>query len=97
MSSLAEKVAYVKAAGQSRDHACHWPGCREQVPPAVWGCRRHWYALPLELRRRIFAAFRPGQEEDGRPSSTYLAVAREAQAWIRAHLAQRPQQRELGI
>lgn len=84
---IAPKVAHVLAAGQARDHVCHWPGCKRQVPPAMWGCKPHWFALPRALRNRIFAAYRIGQENDGRPSRDYLAVANEAQAWIRAHLA----------
>ncbi len=80
------KRAYVKRQKQTRDHACHWPGCTAQVPPAMWGCREHWFRLPKSLRDRIWAAFRPGQEIDKRPSTEYLAVAREAQDWIAAQV-----------
>jgi hypothetical protein len=82
MTSVASKATYVKAQPQTRNHECHWPGCREPVPPAMWGCRRHWYALPKDLRDRIWRAYRPGQEIDLTPSAAYIAVAREAQAWI---------------
>jgi len=51
----------------------------------MWGCREHWYRLPKDLRDRIWSAYRPGQEADKRPSAGYLAVAREAQEWIRLH------------
>jgi hypothetical protein len=83
--SIGEKVAHVRAARQSRHHECHWPGCARQVPPAMWGCREHWYRLPKAIRDRIWRAYRIGQEEDGRPSDAYLAAAREAQDWIRAN------------
>lgn len=69
-------------AQQARPHACHWPGCERQVPPAMWGCKAHWYALPQPLRTRLWRAYRPGQEADGKPSETYVAVAREIQQWI---------------
>ncbi len=82
--TIAAKVAHVVAAGQVRKHHCHWPGCTEQVPPAKWGCRPHWYALPEDIRRRIWATYRVDQESDGRPSEAYVEVAREAQAWIAA-------------
>lgn len=82
---IGEKVAHVRRAGQSRNHTCHWPGCDRQVPPAMWGCKPHWFALPADLRSRVWAAYRPGQEEDGRPSAAYLQVAREVQAWVREH------------
>lgn len=87
MTSKAEKAAYVKSQGQTRPHHCHWPGCKQQVPPAMWGCRAHWYRLPKALRDRIWAAYRPGQEKDMKPSREYLEVAREVQEWIKAHLA----------
>ena len=82
-NSISEKVVHVKRAGQTRNHICHWPGCEKEVPPAMWGCRTHWYALPKILRDRIWSAYRIGQEDlDGRPSESYLAVARDVQNWI---------------
>ena len=83
MTSIGDKVQHVKRARQTRLHACHWPGCEKQVPPAMWGCTQHWYALPKPLRDRIWRAYRPGQENDLKPSATYLEVARDVQAWIR--------------
>lgn len=77
-----EKAEYVLSQGQIRSHHCHWPNCKEQVPPAKWGCRKHWFALPLALRNKIWAAFRPGQEKDMKPSEEYLAAANEVQHWI---------------
>jgi hypothetical protein len=82
MTDNGSKADYVRRQGQSRAHVCHWPGCGKQVPPAVWGCRAHWYALPADLRARIWRAYRPGQEVDGRPSSAYLDAARAVQSWI---------------
>lgn len=82
MSTISQKVDHVLAARQTRTHHCHWPGCDKQVPPAMWGCRRHWYALPIALRNKIWAAYQPGQEEAGNPSRRYAEVAREARDWI---------------
>jgi hypothetical protein len=48
----------------------------------MWGCRPHWYALPDALRARIWAAYKPGQEVNGRPSADYVEAAKAAQAWI---------------
>lgn len=81
-SPKAVKVAYVKSQRQTRDHHCHWPGCTEQVKPAVWGCYRHWMMLPKYLRDKFWATFRPGQETNYTPSREYVAVAREVQLWI---------------
>lgn len=77
------KADYVKSQPQSRNHLCHWPGCTAQVPPAMWGCRPHWYRLPLALRNKIWAAYRPGQEITLTPSRRYVEVAREVQEWIK--------------
>ncbi len=77
------KADYVRSQSQTRKHKCHWYGCTKQVPPAVWGCKEHWYQLPRKLRNRIWAAYRPGQEKDGKPSVEYVQVAKEVQEWIR--------------
>lgn len=85
MTTIGDKVAHVRRAGQTRNHECHWPGCTKQVPPAMWGCKAHWFKLPQALRNKIWAAYRPGQETDQRPSHAYLEAAREVQAWIAAN------------
>jgi hypothetical protein len=82
------KADYVRGAirgGEFRGHHCHWPGCDKLVAPAAWGCKPHWYKLPPDLRRRIWRAFRPGQEQTKTPSPEYVAVARETQEWIAAN------------
>jgi hypothetical protein len=38
------------------DHLCPWPKCAKAVPPAAWGCRRHWMMLPAPLRRQYWIA-----------------------------------------
>jgi hypothetical protein len=77
-----DKFKYVKAQGQNRKHHCHWPGCNTQVPPAMWGCKKHWFALPMNLRNKIWAAYVPGQEIDRTPSPAYIEAAKEVQDWI---------------
>ena len=84
--SISEKVSHVKRAKQSRDHTCHWPGCGKQVPPAMWGCKQHWFKLPKYLRDRVWATYRAGQEETSTPSKAYTHVAREVQDWIDAQV-----------
>lgn len=63
-------------------HTCHWTGCAREVPPAMWGCREHWFKLPKVLRDAIWRHYRPGQEVDKRPSDRYLATAALVQNWI---------------
>lgn len=58
-------------------HDCHHPHCTEPVPPKMLACKTHWFQLPLNLRRRIWIHYRPGQEIDKNPSEGYIAVMRE--------------------
>lgn len=76
------KYDHVRTARQTRNHSCHWPGCPEQVKPAVWGCKKHWYMLPEQLRSLIWQAYKAGQEETMTPSEEYIDVARRVQRWI---------------
>jgi hypothetical protein len=78
------KADYVQRQKQDRPHSCHWPGCKQQVPPAKWGCAAHWFQLPKELRDLIWSTYRPGQEKDMRPSRAYLDAANKVQKWIKA-------------
>ncbi len=90
MPTIGQKVDYVKSQPGDGRHRCHWPGCPKVVPPAMWGCREHWYRLPRRLRSRIWATFRPGQEVSKTPSGAYVRVAREVQEWIAEH-GQKPE------
>lgn len=67
-------------------HVCHWPACPEEVPPRLWGCRRHWFTLPQILRAHILKEYQPGQEITKTPSVRYIAVALIVQAWINDYL-----------
>jgi hypothetical protein len=85
---MMRKADYVReeiAKGHDGKHLCHWPGCTRRVAPAVWGCKEHWYKLPLGLRNRVWAAFRPTQEVTKTPSREYVEVAREVQEWCRQY------------
>lgn len=72
-------------------HTCHWPGCTVEVPPKMWGCKRHWFALPAAIRARIWKAYRPGQEVTKDPSAEYIAAAIAAREWIRRREEPAPQ------
>lgn len=85
MTDTRGKVVHVLRAKQTRKHECHWPGCLRQVPPAMWGCKYHWFQLPKSLRDRIWAAYEAGQEETMSPSEAYLETAREVQDWIQTN------------
>jgi hypothetical protein len=66
-------------------HKCHWPNCGRNVPPAMWGCKAHWFMLPKALRDRIWATYRTGQEVTKTPSAEYVQAAKDVQEWIAQH------------
>lgn len=61
-------------------HTCHAHGCERTVPPRMWGCRAHWFGLPKKIRDAIWREYRPGQENDKKPSWRYMAVQQLAVA-----------------
>lgn len=63
-------------------HTCHWPNCPVKVPPKLWGCKKHWFMLPANLRKLIWATYVPGQEITKTPSEEYLRAANQVQSWI---------------
>lgn len=80
------KGDYVKRQIQTRNHICHWPGCNKQVPPAMWGCPKHWFMLPRRIRDMIWVAYVPGQETNMTPTRAYIEAAKEAQRWIKSRV-----------
>lgn len=59
-------------------HTCHATGCTKDVPPAMFMCRGHWYALPKAMRDAIWGTYRRGQEDDKDPSREYCQAAKTA-------------------
>ena len=67
---------------RSRGRSCFWAGCPKAVRPSMLCCRDPWYRLPKAVRDRIWAAYRPGQEEDGVLSPAYVEALREVRAFV---------------
>lgn len=83
------KADYVRreaSRNKTFDHHCHWNGCDKAVPPAMWGCRQHWFTLPKPMRDAIWRCYAPGQEVTKTPSVEYLRVANKVQEWIAEYL-----------
>ncbi len=83
--SIEQATQRVRAACEGSKlmaHHCHWPGCPIEVPPKLWGCKRHWFQIPVTLRHEIWRTYRPGQEIDKQPSTDYLAAAKAVREWI---------------
>lgn len=53
-------------------HICHAIGCKLEVPPNMWGCRRHWFMVPAQIRKQIWKHYVPGQEVKKNPTKEYL-------------------------
>lgn len=47
----------------SPQHECPAPGCTAMVAQSQFACRPHWYALPKDIRDRIWAGYRNGDTE----------------------------------
>lgn len=62
-------------------HVCHAEACRLPVPPRMFMCRRHWFALPVEYRDAVWSHYVEGQERRKDPTPGYLAVTRAAIEW----------------
>jgi hypothetical protein len=76
------------------EHTCHAQGCDTHVPPRMFMCRPHWFALPKAMRDDLWAAYVPGQERRMDPSAEYLEVARRCIN----HIAEREgRQQELAL
>lgn len=59
-------------------HTCHAIRCNVEVKPELLVCRRHWFKVPVKIRRRVLLHYRRGQCDDGSPNSEWLLAAREA-------------------
>ena len=57
------------------EHTCHANGCTTRVPPRMFMCRTHWFAVPKALRTELLDAYVPGQERRMDPTDHYLDVA----------------------
>lgn len=63
-------------------HKCHATGCKTNVPPKMFMCKKHWFQLPARLRNNIWATYRPGQCDDWKISHEYANAAREAVIYL---------------
>jgi hypothetical protein len=65
-------------------HKCPKDGCDTMVAQVQLACHGHWYSIPYELRKRIWAAYRSGNTERHRHAITeaiaFLNAKEEAPA-----------------
>jgi len=63
-------------------HACHAVGCSRQIPPILLFCPAHWKLVPQAIRFRVFAAYKPGQEDRKDPSLLWCIAADDAVRYV---------------
>jgi hypothetical protein len=68
-------------------HRCGWPGCPEEVPAMHWGCLRHTWCLPKEIRHEIWRTYVPGQDRTNVASPEHVAALLAAKAWVSKSLS----------
>lgn len=61
------------------DHECPAPGCKRRVPHDKLACAPHWYAIPEDVRARVWRTFR----RHGMGSPEHTAAITEAVAALR--------------
>jgi hypothetical protein len=66
------------------EHLCHATGCTVPVPPKMFLCKSHWFALPKAMRDDIWATYVPGQEQRKDPTSEYIDAAQRCVAYLAA-------------
>jgi len=73
-------------------HTCHAIGCNIQVPPKMFMCKSHWFALPKSMRDEIWKHYMPGQENSKTPTSEYINIATKCIDYIREKYPPKPTQ-----
>ena len=63
-------------------HTCHARDCGAAVRPELLMCLRHWRMVPRTIQRAVWAAYRPGQCADMRPSEAWHRAADAAIGYV---------------
>lgn len=75
MQRPARQRSAATAASPAPGHRCHAQGCTTPIPAKLFLCLPHWRKVPRDLKRRLWANYRWGQEVDKRPSEAWLEAA----------------------
>jgi hypothetical protein len=74
-------------AGKPDPPRCRHPGCDRAASQAGWGCKPHWFKLPLDLRNRLYRAAALVDGWDDQRYQAWAAVADEADRHVAEQLA----------
>ncbi len=74
-----------------RTARCSVPACSRPIDPTRLMCRHHWYAVPKEIRDRVWATWRSGQgalsPEHGQAVREAIAACQKAGSVLQAEIA----------
>ena len=84
-----DRTSEIMSRALEAPHTCHASGCSRPVPPRMFMCKAHWFALPLPMRKAIWLTYREGQEITKDPSAAYLHNAKMAVDWLVEHEAKK--------
>jgi hypothetical protein len=59
-------------------HTCHANACGAHCRPEHLMCPKHWSMVPEASKAAVLRHYRPGQCNDMRPSSEWIAAAKRA-------------------
>lgn len=59
-------------------HSCHATACKDEVPPVMLMCLKHWRMVPKALQKAVWDNYRHGQCDDLKPSAKYCEAAKAA-------------------
>ena len=62
-------------------HTCPAPGCKVQVHYNQLACKPHWWALPEDIRQRVWRSWYSRQATDG---AEHTAALRSAISYLEA-------------
>lgn len=71
-----------KSKNVAPDHHCHARFCGRSCKPEWLMCPRHWRMVPRPLQQAVWAAYRPGQCDDKKPSEAWFQAAEAAIAAV---------------
>jgi len=63
-------------------HRCHARCCMVAVKPEMLMCKRHWFMVPLHIRRAVWDTYRQGQCDDKSPSREWHSAASAAIGYV---------------
>jgi hypothetical protein len=61
---------------------CHARGCHGVVKPELLMCWAHWRMVPRNIQAAVYAAYRPGQCDDKKPSASWFVAADAAIGFV---------------